>query len=149
MASRHLLHDEDEARIEIIPMIDIMMFLLVFFIMMTLKMISNAGITQDLPGNAMSADVQKINKLIIGVSASDKMTLNGAPITSDALDAALKAARANEISEGKVNVLIATEKRANLQDVMRVADAVRRANIIALGVATQADSLPADHGSIK
>ena len=37
------------ARIEIIPMIDIMLFLLVFFVMLTLKMIPTTGHTTKLP----------------------------------------------------------------------------------------------------
>ena len=38
-----------KARIEIIPMIDIMLFLLVFFAMMTLKMIPTSGHLTKLP----------------------------------------------------------------------------------------------------
>ena len=45
----HYLGAEEKARIEIIPMIDIMMFLLVFFMLATLKMIQGAGIKLDLP----------------------------------------------------------------------------------------------------
>jgi len=43
----HYLGAEEKARIEIIPMIDIMMFLLVFFMLATLKMIQGAGIKLD------------------------------------------------------------------------------------------------------
>ncbi len=42
---RHYFGADAKARIEIIPMIDIMMFLLVFFMIITLKMIEGAGIT--------------------------------------------------------------------------------------------------------
>ncbi|MDA8114755.1 MAG: biopolymer transporter ExbD, partial [Acidithiobacillus sp.] len=38
-----------KGRIEIIPMIDIMLFLLVFFIMITLRMIPASGISTRLP----------------------------------------------------------------------------------------------------
>ena len=41
-----------KARIEIIPMIDIMLFLLVFFAMMTLKMIPTSGHLSKLPASA-------------------------------------------------------------------------------------------------
>ncbi|MBW8065887.1 MAG: biopolymer transporter ExbD, partial [Ferrovum sp.] len=37
------------ARIEIIPMIDIMFFLLVFFIMITLHMIPSTGVASKMP----------------------------------------------------------------------------------------------------
>lgn len=147
--ARHLFAEDEEARIEIIPMIDIMMFLLVFFIMVTLKMISNAGITQDLPGAAVPVEQQKIDKLIVGVAADGKLTLNGMPISEAALQSALRRARQDEVVDGKVNVLIAAEKRADLQAVLRVADVVRQADIHALGVSTQSDSRPSEHGVIK
>ena len=38
-----------KARIEIIPMIDVMLFLLVFFIIVTLQMIPDAGVNLQLP----------------------------------------------------------------------------------------------------
>ena len=40
---------EKKGRIEIIPMIDIMFFLLVFFVMITLRMIPATGIASKLP----------------------------------------------------------------------------------------------------
>ncbi|MDE1181867.1 biopolymer transporter ExbD [Paraburkholderia sp.] len=147
--ARHLLADEDEARIEIIPMIDIMMFLLVFFVMATLKMITNAGITQNLPGNAVPQEEQKIDKLIVGVAADGTLTLNGAPLAAAGLEPALRQARQDEASKGQAQVLIAAQKQADLQAVMHVADAVRHAGIQALGIATQADSLPSAHGAIR
>lgn len=147
--ARHLFAEEEEARIEIIPMIDIMMFLLVFFIMVTLKMISNAGITQDLPGTAVPVEQQKINKLIVGVAADGKLTMNGTPVNAAELPQILRRARQAQAADGKVNVLIAAEKRADLQAVLRVVDAVRQADIGALGMSTQADSKPSEHGVIK
>ena len=47
-----------KARIEIIPMIDIMFFLLVFFIMITLHMIPNAGLKTQLPSSASARSWQ-------------------------------------------------------------------------------------------
>jgi len=147
--ARHLFAEEEEARIEIIPMIDIMMFLLVFFIMVTLKMISNAGVTQDLPGDAVPLEQQKINKLIVGVAADGRLSLNGQPINDSGLQRALQQAHRDESASGKVNVLIAAEKQANLQEVMHVADAVRQADIRALGISTQSESASSEHGVLK
>ena len=41
--------EKKKGRIEIIPMIDIMFFLLVFFVMITLRMIPATGIASKLP----------------------------------------------------------------------------------------------------
>ena len=48
-----------KARIEIIPMIDIMFFLLVFFIMVTLHMIPDAGIASRLPTSSTAQSMPK------------------------------------------------------------------------------------------
>ncbi len=47
MKMRYFEHRK--ARIEIIPMIDVMLFLLVFFIIVTLNMIPDAGVNLQLP----------------------------------------------------------------------------------------------------
>ncbi|MBU2842851.1 ExbD/TolR family protein, partial [Acidithiobacillus thiooxidans] len=41
--------EQKKGRVEIIPMIDIMLFLLVFFIMITLQMIPDKGLNLQLP----------------------------------------------------------------------------------------------------
>jgi len=50
MRKRRDLLERERPRLEIIPMIDIMMFLLVFFVMIVLKMIPDSGVTLSLPG---------------------------------------------------------------------------------------------------
>jgi len=44
--------DAGKPRVEVIPMIDIMMFLLVFFVVISLKMIAGTGLDMELPGSA-------------------------------------------------------------------------------------------------
>ena len=51
-------------RIEIIPMIDIMLFLLVFFIMIALKMIPTSGLIGHLPATATSENLPKTKVMI-------------------------------------------------------------------------------------
>lgn len=43
------------ARIEIIPMIDVMMFLLVFFVLISLNVIPSQGLNTDLPQSKTAA----------------------------------------------------------------------------------------------
>ncbi len=43
--------DADRPRVEVIPMIDIMMFLLVFFVVISLNMIAGTGVDMVLPGS--------------------------------------------------------------------------------------------------
>ena len=51
--------EADKARIEVIPMIDIMLFLLVFFAMLTLRMIPTSGHVSKLPTSATATKARR------------------------------------------------------------------------------------------
>ena len=138
----------DEARIEIIPMIDIMMFLLVFFIMITLEMITNTGIQQELPGNAIPSDLQIVTKLVVGMSPDGRISVNGQDTTREAFVDQLRAAKATEASGAKVEVLIAGDKKVPLQSILGIMDLVRAEKIEAVGIATRKDSDPSKAGKV-
>ncbi len=86
----HYLGAEEKARIEIIPMIDIMMFLLVFFMLATLKMIQGAGIKLDLPQSSTAEQLQQTVKVSIGVTKTDEIYLDAKPVTPTELTAHLQ-----------------------------------------------------------
>ena len=46
--------ENTKARVEIIPMIDVMLFLLVFFIIVTLQMIPDSGLSMHLPTSSQT-----------------------------------------------------------------------------------------------
>ena len=45
-------------RVEVIPMIDIMMFLLVFFVIVAMKMIDGTGVAMEIPGSRTTEEIQ-------------------------------------------------------------------------------------------
>ena len=124
----------DRARIEIIPMIDIMMFLLVFFMIVTLRMIAGSGIQLDLPG---SATTQKLSpeQVTIGVQRDGTMYVDGKPIGAAELRASLAQAKRSK----RVEVVIAGDKGISLETLIGVLDIVRSAGITAVGLATRSD----------
>ena len=119
-----------KARIEIIPMIDIMFFLLVFFIMITLHMIPSSGVTSSL---AKSSTATQLNqpKMVVTVDAAGAIQVDGAKIALEALTTMLKAKGANTI------VTIAGSKDTSLQNLMKVMDACREAGVSQIGLAAQ------------
>ncbi|MES2354128.1 MAG: biopolymer transporter ExbD [Pseudomonadota bacterium] len=127
--------EADRARIEIIPMIDIMMFLLVFFMIVTLRMIAGSGITLELPGSS-TADELSATKLTIGVEKSGAMHLEGKPITAEMLTTRLQSEKLNK----KVEIVIAGDKNTALQSIIRVMDICRAAGITAIGIATKTET---------
>ncbi|MCW5624588.1 MAG: biopolymer transporter ExbD [Burkholderiales bacterium] len=129
--------ETDKARIEVIPMIDIMMFLLVFFIMITIDTIAGSGIALDLPGSTTTQQL-KDTQITIGVQKDGAMFVQGKSLTPEEMTARLKA----EQAKGKVDVVIAGDREVPLQKLLDVMDLVRAEGISSVGIAAskQADA---------
>lgn len=118
-----------KARIEIIPMIDIMLFLLVFFIMITLHMIPASGVASNLATSSTAAELPH-PKVLVNVDAAGVMTVDGASLTAEALTDKL---RAGDVAHTVVT--IAGAKDTSLQHLMAVMDACRAAGVTQIGLA--------------
>jgi biopolymer transport protein ExbD len=125
------------ARIEIIPMIDVMLFLLVFFIIVTLQMIPDAGVALELP---VSSQTQQLPhpKITVNVLADGTIKVKDQTVTADQLTALLEADGAPE----KTELTIATDKNTAFQHFMTVMDAARKAGVSDIGVAAQPIAAP-------
>lgn len=120
------------ARIEIIPMIDIMFFLLVFFIMITLHMIPSTGVASNLSKSTTSTELEK-PKVLIDVDGDGNISVEGHPLKPEALTVLLK----TKGNPDDVIVTIAGESTTSLQHMMDVMDACRLAGISKIGLAAQ------------
>ncbi len=134
MARRHSVLEESHARLEIVPMIDIMMFLLVFFVMIALRMIPDAGVQMQLPG-ASTAQQMPSTQVVIAIDAQDQIHVQDQVYSIDALQSFLQGVK----KQANANVVIAADKSINFQQVMDVMDAVRRTGITDVGLATKQD----------
>jgi biopolymer transport protein ExbD len=124
--------EQKKARIEIIPMIDIVFFLLVFFVMITLRMIPDAGIASQLPQSS-SAQQLPHPKLTVTLEKSGDIQVDGKPLTLAQLTARLTALP----DHAKASVTIAGAKTASLQALISVMDACRAAGVSQIGVAAR------------
>ncbi len=122
-----------KARIEIIPMIDIMFFLLVFFVMVTLHMIPNAGIAARLPTSSTAQAMPK-PQITLAVDAQGVIHLDQQIVAPDALTAMLR----TRGQPDELQVTLAGDKDTSLQQLMRVMDACRAAGVTHIGLATRA-----------
>ena len=118
------------ARVEIIPMIDIMPFLLVFFIMVTLQMIPAQGIPTALPGST-SARKLPPPKLVLTLHRDGSLQLGGQLLTLGALAGRLAG------TPSGTQVTIAADSGADVQQLVKVMDACRHAGISAVGLAAR------------
>jgi biopolymer transport protein ExbD len=120
-----------KARIEIIPMIDIMLFLLIFFVMITLHMIPDSGMKFNLPKSSTANKILP-PKLLITLSKTGQIFVQKTLYTPQGLTELLKTHY-----NAKTIVTIAGAKQANLQNLMTVMDACRKANVTHIGLAAR------------
>ena len=130
---RRRRHTERERpRLEIVPMIDIMMFLLVFFVMIVLRMIPDSGVTLSLPG-ASTAQPLPHTSVVIIIDQSGAMHVKDQVMTPDALETYLQGVKATSDTD----VIVAGDKGTKLQQIMDVMDLTRKAVITNIGIATK------------
>lgn len=121
-----------KARIEIIPMIDVMLFLLVFFIILTMRMIPDAGVNMQLP-NASQAEQLPHPKFVVNVLPDGTIKVKDKALTPDALTALF----AGDGAPDKTEVTIAADKSTAFQHFMTVIDAAKKAGVTNIGIAAQ------------
>lgn len=120
-----------KARIEIIPMIDIMLFLLVFFAMLTLRMIPTTGHLTKLPTSSTAVSIPP-PKLLVEIHDDGTLAADGKTMTADQLTAQLL-----QGDNSKTAVTIAGNQGASLQQVMGAIDAVKKGGATEIGLATR------------
>ncbi|PTB17529.1 biopolymer transporter ExbD [Trinickia symbiotica] len=128
--SRTRYVESHEPRIEIVPMIDIMMFLLIFFMVTMLKMIDASGVKINVPHAASAAPLPKAT-LTITVKKDGSLFFEGKPVSADLATQTIRA-RAHD---AKVDVLIAGDREVSLQDLLHVMDLAHAAGVDDVGVA--------------
>jgi len=126
--------DANRPRVEVIPMIDIMMFLLVFFVVISLKMIAGTGLDMELPGSATTQEL-KTSTITVGVTKAGATVVEGKTLTPEALKERLVALKKAQ----PVEVVLAGDKDVPLQMLIQVMDTVRGAGITTVGIAAKAE----------
>ncbi len=123
-----------EARIEIIPMIDVMMFLLVFFVLISLNVIPTSGLSTQLPNSkSATTSTAPAKPLIVTVTVAGKLQLNGEDITP----AALKTRLVERSHDTDASVIIKSDGKAEMQKVIDVMDIVRDSGIKKVSIAAR------------
>ena len=120
-----------KALIEIIPMIDIMLFLLVFFAMMTLKMIPTSGQVSKLPTSSTAIAIPP-PKLLIEIRSNGQLLAEGREIEPAEISSLVKSR-----DPANLAVTIAGSDDASMQHLMRAVDAVRLGGATQIGLAAK------------
>ena len=112
-------------RIEIIPMIDVMMFLLVFFVLISLNSLPSRGVKVALPYAADAMHLEVPKRVTLTLTAAGEVYLDGTRVTLEELSDQLQALERSN----KLTVIIAGDQSAKLQPLVSVLDALKRAGI--------------------
>jgi biopolymer transport protein ExbD len=120
------LAPENEARIEIIPLIDIMFFLLASFMLVSLSMVNLKTVPVNLPTATTATPETKKNFVTISVNKSGLVFVDKAPVGDHELPSVLSSMQK---TNANLRVFISGDQDARHGDVIHVLDLVRSTGI--------------------
>ena len=121
-----LPQEDAEARIEIVPLIDIMFFLLAAFMLVSLSMVNMKSVKVTLPTATTATPGSKRDFVDVSMDKNGGIFLDKKPIGKNEL---LSALAASQKANPELRVFISADQDARHGDVVRVLDVVRAAGI--------------------
>ncbi len=118
-------YERRRARIEMIPLIDVVFLLLVFFIYAMLSMVVHRGLRVELPG-AATAETDRRAYVGITVTEDNAVLVEREPVELDALVAAVLERRK---SREDLAVYINGDRRSDLGMAVKILDLLKQAGI--------------------
>ncbi len=115
-----------KARIEIIPLIDVIFFLLATFVLFTLSLNKSQGLKVDLPKSSTSEPRDPAGSVTITVTAEGTLAWDKDPIT---LDEFLLRLERYKMTEPNPRILINGDENAFFSQAIYVFDEVRKKGI--------------------
>ena len=127
-------------RLEIIPMIDVMFLLLVFYILSSIGLTVERGIPVSLP-NAVSGEATAVEETMVTIKPDGKVFLNHDEVAIDELGAAVKTL-AKDLPGGLKHlqdgyVVINADMDTSHRVVVKVMDQLRRVSVTNFSIATE------------
>lgn len=126
------LMDEDEANIDMTPMLDVVFIMLIFFIV-TASFVKEAGIDVNRPEASTAVKKDKAS-ILVAISANNEVWINKRRVDVRAVQANIERLHAENPQGG---VVIQADKKSTTEILMKVLDATRAAGIDDAAVATE------------
>jgi biopolymer transport protein ExbD len=123
---------EEEAAIDLTPMLDVVFIMLIFFIV-TASFIKEAGIEVNRPEASTSQPKKNVN-ILVAVSATNEVWLDKRRIDIRAVRANIERLHAEN---PKGAVVIQADNKSNTETVAAVLDAAREAGVYDVSLATE------------
>lgn len=122
------------ARIEIVPLIDIMFFLLATFVMVSTSMIKNRGIAVNLPGAESGAAEDRTEYVSLSVSGTGEYYLAQTKLSREELHGALEQLKSKNPDP---RVYINGDEAATIGSLVGALDEVRKVGITRVALETE------------
>lgn len=122
-----------KARIEIIPMIDTIFFLLVFFMISTLSMAQYSGLPVNLP-KAASGHQAPAESAAVTIQPDGTVAIDKQPVARDRIRAVLQQRLAKN---PELLVLINADEKVEHGIVVEIMDAARQAGVAKMAIAVK------------
>ena len=127
------LRNQKQPQLMIIPMIDIIFFLLVFFMLSTLYMVEQKTIPVNLP-QAAAAQTDLKRNVTVSITAEGKIVFEQEEIPLQLLQ---KRARIELAKEGELIVAIHSDKKVEYGKVVAVLDELKLAGVQRIAMAAE------------
>lgn len=125
-----------KSSINIIPMVDVIFFLLVFFMLFTTFRTNPMGIDMQLP-TAVTATNQSEMNFIVEIDADGSYYFEGESLTLSQIIS--EAEVRNQDNEGQLTIIISADKETRYDNVVSLIDQMRNAGIYRLALAAEKD----------
>lgn len=126
------LVDEEEAAIDLTPMLDVVFIMLIFFIV-TASFVKEAGIDVNRPQASTAVNKDRAN-ILVAISENNEIWINKRRVDERAVQANIERLYA-ENPQG--SVVIQADKKATTDTLIKVMDASRAAGVFDVSIATQ------------
>jgi len=126
-------HTDDEAEINITPMLDIVFIMLIFFIVTT-SFVKEKGLEVSRPSNSPPKEVkQDKGPIVVKIDSSSLISVKGRVLKPGATEAVLEREKAEKPESP---LIIAAHPGADTESLVTVLDAARAVGIESVSVAT-------------
>ena len=134
--SRFMNHPSKKLQIELIPMVDVMMFLLVFFVLISINVISAMGLKTQLPVSSVAKDNKNLKRVVVTVPANGNFEVDGKEVNSlDGLMTSLQELQSS--TSDKLSVVINGDQSASLQRLVDVMGVLKKLGIDAMTISAK------------
>ncbi len=129
------IHSGKKVRIEMIPLIDCMFLLLVFFVYAMLSMAVHRGIPVSLPVSS-SAKTDKHLRISVTVQPSGDIYVDNKKVSLDSLSSVLSVTSKNK---AETSILLFADRTISYQHLYRVLDQIRASGLETVSLQAETD----------